>query len=727
MEDPGTGSFYFDRYRLLPQRAALLRDGEPVTLSVAAFSVLLILVEHAGEIVTPEHFVNIWTKSAFIDVHLRLHTAIRKLQQVLGDDPVHPRFVEKVNGRGYRFVAPVTRETEPSPGDPAGEKTGVATQKTGAAGDAGEYYVLFRRYGAQLLRSPLATTLLIAGLFIGVILLPPSPPKASVSAPDPFRSTVPLTSYPGLEVDPRISPDGKWVAFAWTGPNVRDPYRIYFKRIGVETPTRVTQPANDASDRAPVWTPDGRHLLFFRRASSGSGIYETPANGGPETLLAESALGEADHEHVRFDISPDGRKLVYTNRLAGDTRRCLFILDLATRQSGQLTFPPPGAQGDSSPAFSPDGKRIAFSRDLIDVQQVFLVASGGGEAHSVGAPSRDSVEGLAWSDDGNSILVGGRELRRVSTVAANAGLTPVIGLPNPVDSPSLLKNTLVYAQRTVNANIWALELRGEIRASGPPEALIVSTRQQAAPSFSPDGSAIAFQSDRSGFWEIWRSDRIGSNAKQLTSFRGPLTGTPRWSPDGRQIAFDARPNGRSEIFVVPADGGAPRQLTEANGDNAVASWSRDGEWIYFSSTRAGIMNLWKMRASGGAARQVTQQGGIYAAESFDARYVYYSRSYMDATLWRVPVEGGLQEEQVPGAPLPAGCSHWALGRGGIYVIDTQGELVYYDLRTQQVSRILRHPGFLTDWSMAVSPDERTILWAQVDATNSDLMLSENFH
>ena len=97
-----------------------------------------------------------------------------------------------------------------------------------------------------------------------------------------------------------------------------------------------------------------------------------------------------------------------------------------------------------------------------------------------------------------------------------------------------------------------------------PTKLITSTRQQAAASFSPDGSQIAFQSDRSGSWEIWKANRDGSNAVQLTHFHGPLTGTPRWSPDGRQIAFDSRNSGNSEIYVIGSDGGTPRQVTASS-------------------------------------------------------------------------------------------------------------------------------------------------------------------
>ena len=255
--------------------------------------------------------------------------------------------------------------------------------------------------------------------------------------------------------------------------------------------------------------------------------------------------------------------------------------------------------------------------------------------------------------------------------------------------------------------------------------MLFRSRQQAAASFSPDGSQIAFQSDRSGTWEIWKSKRDGSDAVQLTRFRGSLTGTPRWSPDGRQIAFDSRAKEISEIYVIPADGGAPRQVTNNPAGDNVPAWSHDGKWLYYSSNRDGVINIWKMPVDGGAEQRVTTNGGIYAAESYDGEYLYHSRSPTDQTLWRVPVKGG-EEQLVAGAPTPFGCSHWAISASGLYIVDRNGDLSFYDFARRQTAKVINHPGFLTDWSLAVSPEGREIVWAQIDARAADLMLVENF-
>jgi tricorn protease-like protein len=212
---------------------------------------------------------------------------------------------------------------------------------------------------------------------------------------------------------------------------------------------------------------------------------------------------------------------------------------------------------------------------------------------------------------------------------------------------------------------------------------------------------------------------------QLTHFGNVLAGTPRWSPDGRQIVFDARANGLTQVYIISADGGTPLQLTHDQAGSEVPSWSRDGKWIYYSNVRRGGGSVWRVPAAGGTPQLVTSGTGIYAVESPDGKYVYYSRSAMDPTIWRIPVNGG-DEAQVPDVPKPFDCSHWVVVTSGIYTVNFNGDLEYYDFAKHNVTKVLHDAKFLTDWSMAISPDGHEIAWAQVDDRAADLMLVENF-
>ena len=96
-----------------------------------------------------------------------------------------------------------------------------------------------------------------------------------------------------------------------------------------------------------------------------------------------------------------------------------------------------------------------------------------------------------------------------------------------------------------------------------------------------------------------------------------------------------------------ASGGTPERLTNNPATDAVASYSHDGRSIYFMSSRSGSNQVWKMDADGRNQRQLTRHGGYLAFESYDRRWVYYSRADGSSPLYRVPVEGGEETQVLP--------------------------------------------------------------------------------
>jgi Tol biopolymer transport system component len=260
--------------------------------------------------------------------------------------------------------------------------------------------------------------------------------------------------------------------------------------------------------------------------------------------------------------------------------------------------------------------------------------------------------------------------------------------------------------------------------------VIASSRTDGEGTFSPDGTRIAFASDRSGSAEIWISNSDGTNQVQLTSLKAAQLGTPSWSPDGMTIAFDGRLEGHGDLFVISADGGAPRRLTTDPVENNVPAWSRDGKWIYFSSNGTGNWEIWKVPAGGGRVVQVTKKGGFSAQESPDAKFLYFFTGWVTGgTIWKMPVAGA---EPVPVLRTVRTYAWWQVARDGIYFIDGSTTLApfrFLDFATRQVKTItaldIGHlVGPITTFD--VSPDGQWILFKRVDQVESDIMLVENF-
>ncbi|HEY1212601.1 MAG TPA: hypothetical protein VGE93_03115, partial [Bryobacteraceae bacterium] len=274
-----------------------------------------------------------------------------------------------------------------------------------------------------------------------------------------------------------------------------------------------------------------------------------------------------------------------------------------------------------------------------------------------------------------------------------------------------------------NWNIWHLALNGY--PGEPARALISSTRHEVLPKYSPDGQRIAFESNRSGYDEIWTSQADGSHLVQLTALK-EWSGSPRWSPDGQQIAFDCNAAGNWDIYVISSQGGRPRRLTTSGANEYRPSWSQDGKWIYYCSTRTGHQEIWKIPATGGTEERVTRHGGFVAFESVDGQDLYYTRE--QEGLWKKPVRGG-DENRVLASLLG---NNFASAKRGVYFLEalpsseTTARLQFLDLTAQTVRTIAVVPGAVSD-EISVSPDERWMLFNKNVREGSELMLIENFH
>ena len=575
----------------------------------------------------------------------------------------------------------------------------------------------------------LVVLLLVAGFGTWMRFRGPTAPRAT-------PKMVPLTSYPGRQIDPALSPDGKQVAFSWDGENEEN-RDIYVKLVGGGAPLRLT--TNPAQDQAPAWSPDGGRIAFLRVLGSAADILVIPSLGGQERRLAQITL-PGEILGLGLSWSPDGNFLAVSDR-APDGTEGIYLVSLETGEKRRLTSTPPGYNGDSMPSFSPDGRAIAFIRSRgfasDDIYVVPFTADGlaGIQPRRI-TSNQGFLTGVDWTPDGESLVFSGlgspgQGLRIVGVAGGQPA--PLLGAGEYGLSPSVSRHgsRLVYERSVSDRNIWRVPGPQSGNRKAAPEKWIASTEDDQEPQFSPDGKRIVFASARSGSYELWTCDSSNGRAlAQLTSFGGPPAGSPHWSPDSRWIAFDVPKAGKSDIFVISAEGGTPRLLTPGIANNIRPSWSADGRWVYFSSNRSSEYEIWKAPAQGGEAVQVTKAGGYDAFESPDGKMVLYSREQAPG-IWKRSVGGGTEAQVLE----KAGTDLWAVMKDGICFLDWKDALhpvmqVYnfYDGRSTVIHEFPQGTNLHNTGGRAisVSPDGRWILYTQTDEARSNLVLVENF-
>ena len=567
--------YQFGTYKLDLSSRILTHAGAVVTLAPKTFDLLELLVKSNGRLLSKSELMDSLWPGAFVE-EANLPFQISSLRRALGEDGA--QWVETVPKHGYRFTAKVT------------EIGTAAPAEVPRAGGRRRWYAIIAG----------AVALSLAFYFAA-----PLRKHRERGAP---LTVAPLTTYPGFQRNPSLSPDGSQVTFSWNGPN-EDNYDIYMKLVGPGEPVRLT--TDPAQDERPAWSPDGRFIAFLRRF----GEYETslfviPALGGAERKLADvHALFRIGVPMADLAWSPDGKWLAFGGQPAESEPPGIWLVSVEDGHRRRLTTPPRGWPGDYAPAFAPDGHALAFVRVKSLAARDVYVLSLTSELLPKGEPVRRTfdnrtADGPAWTPDGRELVfslgghLGTRMLERVTADARAAeakGGARVAAVGEQATTVSISRTgRLVYARETHDSNLWELRLSASGEAEAPPVRILSSTLDEHTPDYSPDGKRITFTSTRSGNEEIWMANADGSHPVQLTNMGGPSTVNPRWSPDGRKILFTSRPKGSSDLYLLDPSTGSWRRLTSDPANDVEPRWSRNGRWIYFGSNRTGRYEVWKM-------------------------------------------------------------------------------------------------------------------------------------
>jgi len=449
-----------------------------------------------------------------------------------------------------------------------------------------------------------AATAIVAVAFAAAPLLRRGPLVVSTA------DIIQITSEPGVEFQPAISPDGSQVAFV-AGP-IGAPHLAVRSAL---TPAAGGQlllgdAAAGGVERYPSWTPDGERVRFLgcgkrmtRPPFYPCGWQDITRLGGaarptivPE-LLSDSEIGGISAPAW----SPDGTRVafvreeaVYVNEAAGGT---------APRRIA--AHPKNSYEELHSLAWSPDGRRIAYvngnfawlAGGRVRPSSIWVVDTSGGDPWQVAGGGFLNVS-PTWFDAGHLLFVANRDGPRGAYIvelgargpAGQPALIPGIADPHSI-SYSMASGRLAFSKFVGRQNIRAYPLNASSLVpveSGQPvtTGIQVVERHDVA----PDGAWLAFDSNRRGNIDLFKVPAAGGGAVLLTESTADEY-APRWSPDGREMAYYTGGDDGG-IYVMPVGGGPAANLTKGPGRDRLPVWSPSGLHIAFDRTTDGKQALW---------------------------------------------------------------------------------------------------------------------------------------
>ena len=309
-------------------------------------------------------------------------------------------------------------------------------------------------------------------------------------------------------------------------------------------------------------------------------------------------------------LSPDGERVAYTITHVDPEKEkefsAIWLLTVATGETRQFTS---GTARDSSPRWSPDGRRLAFLSSRNEKPQLYVIPVDGGEARPLTSMKQGVGSPAAWSPDGKQIAF--------TTSAIEEPRDPA--KPFRVTRHVYRFDAMEYLDDVVQS-LYVLDIEA---ADAKPRCLTDDKLMNSNPQWSPDGTQILYaasmvpDSHKSFFGRLKVVTLEGGAVRSLTEDWG-IANTAGWHPDGQHIVFTGTPHSKvvgskSDLWVLNLDGGAPECRTTnlkvgvdgglqpdmpVSGHSTTAQVTSDGQWAYATVQHGGTPHLYKVALAG---------------------------------------------------------------------------------------------------------------------------------
>jgi DNA-binding winged helix-turn-helix (wHTH) protein/Tol biopolymer transport system component len=722
----------FEAFELDRQTAELWKGGYKLKLQGQPIAVLSLLLERPGELVTREELRQyLWPGDTFVDFEHSLNTHIKKLRQVLNDNPDAPRFIETLPRRGYRFIAPVEIVSNGSTSQAASKTDFSSAQNvvSGANALSVEPMAMPEKAApARLALEPVPARPRNRWRAVGAIAVVVV--GSALSWLWLHRPQTPVVT--GIH---QLTQSGRPKSLMGSHRVVTDGTRVYFDEV-TGSGWHIAQVSVKGGDVTYIDTPlianpriadisqDGSELLVI---SDDGEKHDDVGKKRAAFWIVQLPSGEAQRlpdmaaQYTWMQFLPGGSQVAYVkgNSLFAaerDGTRAHKLIDLPSAYS---------VYAGGQYAFSPDAKTVRFAARPWEIWQGDLAT---GESRRFLPRFPDAIYGSGWSHDGELYLFDQLVYEQSSIWAvAERGYPWRAADSHPV---RLTNGPISFPWATVardNKQIYAIgeSKRGELSTYDAKTGEFRPYLNGASIGFvdySPDGQWITYVGYPDG--TLWRSRADGSQRQQLTTPAMGVILSPKWSPDGRLILFnawqvDSRKEDFKQIYVIPAEGGSPLLLVSGKFEPADPTWSPDGKSIAYGgaggsgdATEVRILDL-----NTKESKSVPGSKGMFAPRwSPDGRYLATQSSNSQKAFLYSFQSQTWSELHISPDSAPVGWHTWSHDGRDLYVMTSTHKVFRYrvaDGRAVEVADAkdtgILCPVFRWGWWFQLTPDDRVVM------------------
>ncbi len=399
----------------------------------------------------------------------------------------------------------------------------------------------------------------------------------------------------------------------------------------------------DSVEGQPTGASLAEQTFSWKPSSAQVGTYEV-------TFTVEDGRGGSDSQNVTINV--EGNQIPELAsigpHIAEEGSALTIILEGSDADGDALTYSVEGQPTGASLAEQTFSWTPSYSQSG-EYEVTFTVEDdrGGVDRETITITVKNTNREPELATIGDQTVAGGHTL--TITLAGNDadGDVLIFTVENNPSGSSLSGTTFTWQPSDTEGGMYQVTFRVEDEHGGQAvETIVITVKSRlrrltnhdawdAFPSWSPDGTQIAFQSTRDGNWEIYVMDADGNNLRRLTNYDDSDV-SPSWSPDGTQITFSSHRDGNWNIYVMDADGSNLRRLTRG----VYPSWSPDGTQIAFQSNRDGNWNIYVVYIDGSNPRQLTSHSSWSPSWSPDGTQIAFYATYQeDAEIYVMDTDG----------------------------------------------------------------------------------------